>query len=199
MAVDKRITPFSSGSLWITMPRHTIRTDRAKKRRDDLVAKSLTVASPSVGTPRLTVGQIAERISTGPADAAATLQQLRHWTREGFLLPVSGHHDGTGKHRRYEQDIVYDGAILKAFARAGLHVVTHRYLLEALSMARDARQRWERSKNRRPLFLEISHRPAGGDAVIAVHEGAVNCDPAAELSIVINLTEIFKNVPKNET
>ena len=114
-------------------------------------------------------------------------------------MPVSGHHDGTGKHRRYEQDTMYDGAILKAFARAGLHVVTHRYLLAALSTARDARQRWERSKTRGPLFLEISRKAAGGSPVIAIHEGAVRCDPAADLSLVINLTEIFKNVPKNDT
>jgi hypothetical protein len=39
------------------------------------------------------------------------------------------------------------------------------------------------------------HQAVGGrDPVIAIHEGAVKCDPAAGLSIVINLAQIFKGV-----
>jgi hypothetical protein len=111
------------------------------------------------------------------------------------LSPIASHHSGTGKHRKYDASSVYDAAILNAVARAGLHVVTQRYLLEALSAARRARQKWERAKTRGPLFLEISHQAVGGrDPVVAIHEGAVRCDPAAGLSIVINLAQIFKEV-----
>jgi hypothetical protein len=43
--------------------------------------------------------------------------------------------------------------------------------------------------------LEISHQAVGGrHPMIAIHEGAVKCDPAAGLSIVINLAQIFKEV-----
>jgi len=177
------------------MPRHT------KKGRNVLAALPLTNPRPSFTTPTLTagmpltVGTIAEQLRTLAPDAAETRQRIRHWTREGLLSPIASHHSGTGKHRKYDASSVYDAAILNAVARAGLHVVTQRYLLEALSTARHARQKWERSKTRGPLFLEISHQAVGGrDPVIAIHEGAVKCDPAAGLSIVINLAQIFKEV-----
>jgi hypothetical protein len=67
-------------------------------------------------------------------------------------------------------------------------------LTKALSVARQARQEWELAKKAASLFLEISHRPAAGDAVIAVHKRRVACDPAAELSIVINLDRVFSEV-----
>jgi hypothetical protein len=42
-----------------------------------------------------------------------------------------------------------------------------------------------------PLFLEICHAADGG-ATITIHHGRANCDRAAELSIVINLRQIFQ-------
>jgi hypothetical protein len=83
------------------------------------------------------------------------------------VLTRASHHSGTGKHRKYDASSVYDAAILNAVARAGLHVVTQRYLLEALSTARHARQKWERTKTRGPLFLEISHQAVGGRTATA--------------------------------
>jgi hypothetical protein len=71
-------------------------------------------------------------------------------------------------------------------------------LLDTLSKARDARRKWALT-NRGPLFLEISHKAAGAGTVIAVHEGAAKCDPAAELSIVINLAQIFEAVRRRDT
>jgi len=173
----------------------TIRPDRAKKGRHVLAATSLTAASPSLGTATLTVGQIADQLRTVAPDAAATCERLRHWTREGLLSPVGSPHSGTGKHRRYDGSSVYDAAILNAVASAGLHVVVaQEYLLDALSRARRARQKWQRAGTRGPLWLEISHRAARGGTAIAIHEGAVQCDPDAELSIVINLARIFADV-----
>jgi hypothetical protein len=47
-------------------------------------------------------------------------------------------------------------------------------------------------QNQGTVFFEISHQAVGGRApVIAIHEGAVKCDPAAGLSIVINLAQIL--------
>jgi DNA-binding transcriptional MerR regulator len=181
------------------MPPRTVRADRVKKGRDVVAARSLTVASPSVGTPTLTVGEIAEQLGKVAPDAVATRERLRHWTREGLLAPVDRHHAGTGKHRRYDADSTYDAAILNAVASAGLHVVTQRYLIEALAMARHARRKWERTGSRGPLLLEISQKTAGGGTTIAIHEGAVQCDPTAELSIVINMAQIFANVRSNDT
>jgi hypothetical protein len=180
------------------MPGHKV-TPPATPGRDDLHPKSLTVASPAIGTPTLTVGEIAEQVSASPEETPAVRERLRHWTREGLMSPVAGHHAGTGKHRQYDPGITYDGAILNALARAGLHIVSRPYLAKALSAARHARQEWELAKERAPLFLEISHTPDVGDAAIAVHKRSVECDPAAELSIVINLDRIFSDVRQRIT
>jgi hypothetical protein len=176
------------------MPQHKSPTDPPKQDYDLVAAESLSVSSPSLGTPTLTVGQIAEQLGTATTDVVATRERLRHWTREGLLSPVARHHSGTGTRRGYDPSSVYDAAILNAVARAGLHIVSRPYLLDALSMARQARQQRELAKDKGALFLEISHKAAGGGTVIAIHEGTVKCDPDAELSIVINLARIFEDV-----
>jgi hypothetical protein len=84
---------------------------------------------------------------------------IRKRTREGLLVPVDRHHAGTGKHRRYDADSTYDAAILNAVASAGLHVVTQKYPIEALAMARHARAKWQRTRSRGPLLLETHRRP----------------------------------------
>jgi DNA-binding transcriptional MerR regulator len=179
------------------MTRRTDRQDQAKKGPHLLDANSLTVSSPFLGIPTLTVGQIAEQLSPVAPDQAASRERIRHWTREGLLSPIASHHSGTGKRRQYDaSSVVYDAAILNAVASAGLHVITQQYLLDALSMARDARHKWDRARSRGKLFLEISHKVAGGEPVIAIHEDAVECDPDAGLSIVINLARIFDDLRK---
>jgi DNA-binding transcriptional MerR regulator len=176
------------------MRQRTIRPGRTKKGRHQLAAEPLTASSPELGKPTLTVGQIAEQLSALAPDAAATRERVRHWTREGLLAPVGNRHSGTGKHRRYDAHSVYDAAILNAVASAGLHVVAQQYLIEALSRARHALLKWEQTERRGGLWLEISHKAAGGGTAIAIHEGAVRCEQDAQLSIVINLAQIFAEV-----
>jgi hypothetical protein len=141
------------------------------------------------------VGEIARRL--GP-DIKANRERVRHWTREGLVSPVAHHHAGTGHRRRYEESVVYDAAILSTLARAGLHIVSRSYLPEVLSKARQARQHWQSATERGPLFLEISHA-ADGRAVIAVDTDRAKCDPAAELAILINLSEIYQTCEKKNT
>jgi hypothetical protein len=181
------------------MPRHT------KKGRNVLAALSLTNPRPSFTAPTLTagmpltVGQIADQLRSLAPDAAETRERIRHWTREGLLSPIASHHSGTGKHRKYDASSVYDAAILNAVARAGLHVVTQ--TLPARGVVRGPPRTTEigADQNQGTLFLEISHQAVGGRApVIAIHEGAVKCDPAAGLSIVINLAQIFKEVQTSD-
>ena len=57
-----------------------------------LTAAPLTVGSPELGTPTLTVGQIVEQLGPVAPDATAMSERIRHWTREGLLLPVNQHH-----------------------------------------------------------------------------------------------------------
>jgi hypothetical protein len=166
-----------------------------------LTAPSLTVAPAGLGTPTLTVGEIAEQLHPIAPNTAATIERIRHWTRERLLLPVDQHHAGTGKHRRYAAESIYDAAILTVVANAGLPIVTQGYLRSALPLARRALRKWTqaRSKNQDiPLFLEISQAPNGtGGPTVSIHEGVVKHDPTAELSLTINLSQIFTRVLKD--
>jgi DNA-binding transcriptional MerR regulator len=167
-------------------------TGRAKKHHD-LSPVSLTVSSPKFEAPTLTVGQIAERLCKLNPDKAATKERVRHWTREDLLAPVAKHHEGTGRHRGYAEDSVYDAAVLSVIANAGLHITAHRYLLRGLPLVRQALQKWEAAKSGGRLFLEISHTKAGSPT-ITIHEGTVTPNPTARLSMLLNLTQIFSEV-----
>ena len=90
------------------------------------------------GDPTLTVGEIAARLAPIAPDTKATIEKIRHWIRELMLLPVGQVHAGTGKHRLYDANAVYDAAILMLTTRAGLNIASMRYLVDALTVARFA-------------------------------------------------------------
>jgi DNA-binding transcriptional MerR regulator len=170
-------------------------------KRHALTAVPLTVGSPELGAPTLTVGQIAEELGTVAPDAAAAMsERIRHWTREGLLLPVNQHHAGTGRHRRYSPDTSYEAAVLNALANAGLQLVSRPYIQAALSQARAALQKWRQARSaghKLPLlFLVISHEMTriNGEPTASIHEGIVKHDPAAEIMIVVNLSQLFLRV-----
>jgi DNA-binding transcriptional MerR regulator len=172
-----------------------------RKKVCDLTATSLTTAAPVLGRPTLlTVGEIAERLHSFAPNTSSTIERIRHWTREHMLLPVDQHHAGTGKHRRYTEESVYDSAILTVIANAGLPIVTQDYLRSALPLARSALRKWRqaRSKNQDlPLFLQVSQGPnETSGRTVSIHEGAVKHDSISELSLTINLSQIFTRVLK---
>jgi DNA-binding transcriptional MerR regulator len=146
------------------------------------------------GEPTLTVGEIAERLSPIAPDTAATIQRIRHWTREQMLVPIDQHHEGTGKHRRYAENTVYDAAILHAATSAGLHVATQRYLIDALTFASHQLPQWKESARQGrtpPLFLTIAKT---GDARPEFKISATNDGPRGDLTIIIDLGKLFARV-----
>ncbi len=165
-----------------------------------LTAAPLTVGSPELGTPTLTVGQIVEQLVNLAPDGASKSERIRHWTREGLLLPVDQLHGGTGRHRRYSPDASYEVAILNALATAGLQLVSRPYVHAVLREARAALQKWHQaiSGGHKPplLFLEIFHdmRRIDGEATVSIREGLVKYDTKAEIMIVINLSQLFSCV-----
>ena len=169
-------------------------------KRHALTAAPLTGGSPEVGTPTLTVGQIVEQLGPVAPDAGAMSERIRHWTREGLLLPVNQHHAGTGRHRRYGPDASYEAAILNALATAGLQLVSRPYIQTALSKARAALHEWHQARTagrKLPVFfLVILHDMTriGGEPTASIHEGTVKHDRAAEITIVINLSQLFLRV-----
>ena len=169
-----------------------------------LIAGPLTTGPPELGAPTLTVGQIVERLGPVAPDAAAAMsERIRHWTREGLLLPVNQHHAGTGRHRRYSADTSYEAAVLNALANAGLQLVSRPYIQAALSQAIAVLQKWRQARSagrKLPLFfLVISHDTTriSGEPTASIHEGIVKPDPAAEIIIVVNLSQLFLRVRRN--
>ena len=145
----------------------------------------------------LTVGQIAEIMAAVAPDIAGTTERLRHWTREGLISPVAAHHEGTGKHRRYNPDVVFDALVLNAFADIGIQIAAKRHLItDALVVAKEARKKWERAGTKGPFSLVIRYRAGKSDrgwglTKIKSAAGPVKDDPADTLTIKINLSRIF--------
>lgn len=148
------------------------------------------------GDPTLTVGEIAERLSRIAPDVRGTVQRIRHWTREQMLLPVDKLHAGTGKHRRYAADSVYDAAILQITTGAGLNISSQRYLVDALTQARFAIPKWKaaaRKGGHSPLFLNITKKGDKTERTSCwVSESAA--EPNEDLTIIINLATLLERL-----
>jgi hypothetical protein len=71
------------------------------------------------GVATYTVGEMAARVSrTGAADEVATItRQLRNWTGLGLLRPLGEKHEGTGRHRLYDNAELMKAALLETLAR----------------------------------------------------------------------------------
>ena len=172
---------------------------RAKRLKPvALTAVPLAVSRPAIGVTTLTVGEIADRLSTLAPDISASIERLRHWTRERLLVPVDQQHAGTGKHRHYaEGSSEYDGAILHALADAGVHVVSRPYVQAALAQARFALPGWLKNQ-KRPLFLVITHHLDPTIEPTANVCNSVEYDASARLMIVVNLAQLYAHVQRNQ-
>lgn len=158
------------------------------------------------GERTLTVGEIAERLAAIAPDIAGTVQKIRHWTREQMLLPVDQLHAGTGKHRRYAADAVYDAALLHVLTGAGLNVSSQRYLVDALTQTRFALEGWKLATQRgayAPLYLFI-WRTVGGVSLTEVSENphavprdcrSFKADDVA-FTISVDLARLFSRLGK---
>ena len=98
------------------------------------------------GDPTLTVSEIAEGLKPIAPDTSSTLNRIRHWFREQMLLPVDQEHAGSGKHRRFGADAVYDAAVLHVLTDTGLPVSGSRDLVDALTRARIALPKWKAAR-----------------------------------------------------
>jgi DNA-binding transcriptional MerR regulator len=163
----------------------------------------ICMTSPVTTPETLTVGQIAAllvRLGCTP-DVAGTTERLRHWTREGFIHPVASHHEGTGKHRRYTEDAVFDALVLNAFADVGIQIAAKRHLItDALVQAKAAWREWPFAVDpaRGPFTMVIRHRVGRTEAgwgrtdVECILGRPADDDPADTMTIRINLGQIFR-------
>src|SRR5262249_39151982 len=146
-------------------------------------------------------GEIAERIARSLDELPAIRERLRHWTREGLLIPIGDRNPGSGKHRRYEAPALLDAAILNILADHGIPVVG-RDLLYALSRARVAGADWQvKQKAGVHYYLQIASiwgKSGGYRRQAEVYEGKAPHLPDATFAFTVNLTHIFIELQKRE-
>jgi hypothetical protein len=103
-----------------------------------------------------TVGEMAQRLARegSAAEVAALTRQLRNWTALGLLTPVGEKHEGTGKHRRYD-----DGSLLKA---ALVELLVRNFKIDVTGLQSFVAEYDSQDKFFRSLLTwEITQRPEG--------------------------------------
>jgi DNA-binding transcriptional MerR regulator len=161
---------------------------------------TLTTSAPNV-TIGLTIRGLAERLAPIAPDVDATVQQIRHWTREGLLLPIQDTlHSGPGVHRVYNDDAVYEGAILSVVANAGLPISGSQVLADAMAQVRLEVAKRKAGKGKKNSHLIIMRTPLGQTAAAVIGEGERFTGPRgfkvaeAVMSIDIDLEKLFAQV-----
>jgi DNA-binding transcriptional MerR regulator len=142
------------------------------------------------GEPVVTVGEIARRIAPIASSTADQMtEKIRHWTREQMLAPTHLH-SGTGRHRTYPQNAVYEAALLHVLTNAGFTVSAMGYLVDALTIVRLALPKWRKKSG--PFYLQISRDGPGRAAseILWKEPGA----PTADLTITVDLARLFSRI-----
>jgi DNA-binding transcriptional MerR regulator len=141
------------------------------------------------GEPTLTVGEIAARLAPIAPDIEATVQRIRHWTREGLMAPTHLH-EGTGRHRTYPETAIYDASLLHLLTQAGFTISAMNYLKDALDQTRIALPQWRKKGG--PFYLRASRSATGRTETEILR--AEPRTPTADLTIIIDLATLFARV-----
>jgi hypothetical protein len=152
-----------------------------------------------LGVPMpLAAGEIVERIRPD-TDARKGVERIKHWQRLGLIETASGQ-GGTGNRYRYPELMAVDAAILWAISDAGASIqAIAGDLRAALAIARPAVVDWDQAGRRSSLFLVLSSirgKPFDATLVSGVSKGAPRLDPAAEVSMVVNLSLACARLPR---
>jgi hypothetical protein len=144
----------------------------------------------SPGEPTVTVGEIARRIApitSGTVDQM--IEKIRHWTREGILAPTHLH-SGSGRHRTYPGNAVYEAAVLHVLTNAGFTVSAMDYLYEALTIVRFALPTWREQGGK--FYLRITRDGPGRVVVERLWKDPE--PPATDLTFIIDLARLFARI-----
>jgi DNA-binding transcriptional MerR regulator len=165
----------------------------------DLTTSPSTATAPTF-TAGFTVRNLAEQLVGIAPDIDATVQQIRHWTREDLLFPVRHAHSGPGMHRVYHPDAVYEAAILSMITNAGLPISGSQVLADAMAQARLEIARRRAGKGRKNPHLVIKRTALGQSAATVVGEGERFTGPRgfkvgeAVMAIDLDLERLFAQV-----
>ena len=142
----------------------------------------------------LTVRDLANRIHRRDEDPASVIERIRHWTREGFLIPTGEKNPGTGRHRTYAETAIEDALILNALADLG---ATRKFIIPRGTVMRLAlKEHYDAARNGSdkvylilPRFETSRPKPPyclrGNDQLKYLD---------TESTVVLNLTKLFKRL-----
>lgn len=163
----------------------------------DLPPKDVTRQATFGPDTTVTISGLASTIATIAPDQAATVQQIRHWTREGMLPPVQHPHSGPGKHREYTRDAAYEAAILQVFNGLGLPISGSLSLLGALDQVRREVAKRKVGKGKKNPHLIIAGGPPAGVTVAGIFGQAEKIpNHPFIVTIDINLAKLFEEVER---
>jgi hypothetical protein len=117
----------------------------------------------------LTLRDIALRVFPLARDPIGLSERIRHQANIDLLGATSGRGEGTGKHRRYGEDAVFDAAFLTAIQDAGIAPGGAQFLADAQAMSRIAFARLKAAKGKGTAIMELAFMP-GGKRTLAVHK-----------------------------
>jgi hypothetical protein len=111
------------------------------------VATAITTASAKSWRQSLKISDA--KFADFVAESEAMLiRRIRHWTLTGALLPIGATHSGSGKHRRYGSESVYEAAILNKLADWGMPIGILKGTITVIRQAiarGEAKQLWDKA------------------------------------------------------
>lgn len=85
---------------------------------------------------------------------ATLVERIRHWTREGLIQPIGKKNPGTGRHREYDANVLFDVAVLNLVANLGLQVGQQKIILKEFRDLYDERN--DRAWKELDLYITMS-------------------------------------------
>jgi hypothetical protein len=146
------------------------------------------------GMRTFTAKDIAERIARSDDAVQPAFERIRHWTREGLLLPHGEENPGTGRKREYAESEVGKARLLNALANFGITIKTMKVILAVFNREHIM----ETAPPGFAYILTVEKSPAGKDVPrisLMVDEGAdaimVPLGRATNSVLFINLSSLM--------
>jgi DNA-binding transcriptional MerR regulator len=137
---------------------------------------------------------LAASIASIAPNQATTVQQIRHWTREGMLPPIEHPHSGAGKHREYDlASARYQAAVLHLFNDLGLPISGSRILTDALDQVRRELAKRNAGKGKKNPHLIIAGGPPAGMTAVRIYGQGEKVRDAV-VTIDIDLEKLFAQI-----
>ena len=128
-------------------------------------------------------------------DKPGLMQRIRHWTREGALLPSEFAHAGRGKHREYGPEASYCVMTLHCMTVAGLPIAHSQFLTDAMDVVRSKASKWQTEREKgQTLTLPAMMIEVTSEGDTRVSEGKLKVGRDTVLKIEIDLAKIFTEV-----